>query len=147
MHDQAAMGSIFIGFGLVFLIAFASLAAAAVFFLLTLHNLLENMSRGHRAMAPGLVWLNLIPFFNFIWLVWTVIKIAESLNKALAEKRIPNPDNGGQTLGLIMAGCTIGSYFIGSFSVYLGGAIGLVSVIAWGMYWKKMAGYRKLLAD
>ena len=142
MHDPAAIaGSMFIGFSLILILIFGGVLAAVFCFLLTLHNLLEEMSRGHRAMEPGLVWLNLLPFFNLFWMAWTVLKIAESLNAALAHKQLTNLDNGCKNLGLAMVGC-----FIASFIPFIGWVSSVVGLILWILYWRKLATYRKLLS-
>jgi hypothetical protein len=59
----AFLGVSFIGF---FFIIFAVLILPTVFFLLTQQRALSKCSPINRIMSPGLVWLQIIPFFQLI---------------------------------------------------------------------------------
>ena len=75
-----------------------------VLFLLNLMRLLEAVHPQNRAMSPGLVWLNLIPVFNFGWMIYTVIKISESVRRENASRRVASVDEGDTyTVGLVFA--------------------------------------------
>src|SRR5687767_14627602 len=58
----------------------------AIFFLLTQQNTLKSISHENRFMAPGEVWLQLIPLFGIVWQFFVVTKIAKSIKKELASR-------------------------------------------------------------
>lgn len=48
-------------------------------FLLNLRRLLLAVEPKNRAMKPNLVWLNLIPVFDFVWIFVTLLKVRDSV--------------------------------------------------------------------
>lgn len=70
-----ALGQLF--FLLVFLIP-------AFLFLRAQHNALAIVRPENRRLQPGLVWLQLIPIFNYVWIFIVVRRIADSLAKEYA---------------------------------------------------------------
>ena len=54
----------------------------------TWKNTLESISERNREMSPGQAWLNLIPCFNLIWIILTVIKVSNSLQKEYDDRGI-----------------------------------------------------------
>ena len=52
-----------------------------ILFLLNLMRLLEAVQPQNRAMSPGLVWLNVIPLFTVGWMIYTVLKISDSVQR------------------------------------------------------------------
>src|SRR5215212_7146459 len=77
-------------------IAFAALGVAcvvlvvllivAVFFLITLQRALNLCAPRNRSMEPAMVWLNLIPMFNFYWNFHTVLQISNSLKREFVDR-------------------------------------------------------------
>lgn len=104
-----------------------------IMFLLTLSRCLRQISPRNRQMEPGQVWLCLIPIFGFVWLIITILRIADSLRDEYADRGIRGDGDYGKTMGII--------YVVTSF---LCGPIGL---ICWILYWVKIAGYTKQLAS
>ena len=49
-------------------VIFLGAIAVVVFFLLNLQNTIASCSKENQAMEPGMVWLLLIPLFNFYWI-------------------------------------------------------------------------------
>ena len=96
---DAFMGVSFIAF---FFIIFAILILPTVFFLLTQQRALSKCSPANRTMTPGLVWLQIIPFFGFIWQFFVVLAVANSLENEFAARRIPEERKPGQSIGLAM---------------------------------------------
>ncbi len=134
---DAFLGLSFIG---LFLVIFAILILPTVFFLLTLQKVLSKCSPRNRTMSPGLVWLQIIPFFGFIWQFFVVFAVANSLDNEFAARRIPEEPKPGQSLGLAMCitrVCTV-IPFLGIFA-------GLASVVLWIVYWVKIAGFSRKL--
>jgi hypothetical protein len=72
---------------------------ALIFFLLTLQKALSRCAPENRAMAPGLVWLELIPVFGWIWQFHVAAAIGRSLGFENRSRKIPGPDRPGQSLG------------------------------------------------
>jgi hypothetical protein len=56
----------------------------AILFLRTQQNVLITIWPENRRMHPGLVWLQLIPLFNYVWVFIVVRRIADSLAKQCA---------------------------------------------------------------
>jgi hypothetical protein len=84
------------------LITLAVLLAVMVFYLLTLQKALSRCSPENRAMAPGMVWLQLIPLFGLVWQFFNVINIAKSLGAEFQKRGMAEDPQPGKTLGLIM---------------------------------------------
>jgi hypothetical protein len=127
----AFLGVSFIFF---FLIVIAALFLPTIFFLLTQQRALSKCSPANQTMSPGLVWLQIIPFFGFIWQFFVVVAISNSLEKEFAVRRIPEEPKPGQGIGLAMCitrVCVV-IPFLGIFSL-------IASVILWIIYWVKIA--------
>jgi len=134
---DAFLGLSFIG---LFFVVFAILILPTVFFLLTLQRALSKCSPANRTMSPGLVWLQIIPFFGFIWQFFVVFAVANSLGNEFAARRIPEEPKPGQSLGLAMCitrVCTV-IPFLGIFAA-------IASLVLWIIYWVKIAGFSRKL--
>jgi TRAP-type C4-dicarboxylate transport system permease small subunit len=105
-----------------------------IFFLLTLSKTLAQCSPRNRTMEPGQVWLNLIPFFNLVWMFITIIRISESLEREYRSRgmRVDDPDF-GKMMGIL--------YMVFNF------VCGLVALIFFIIYWAKIAGYKNELMN
>jgi hypothetical protein len=57
-----------------------------IFFLLTLSRTLSQCHPRNQAMQPGMVWLNLIPLFEFVWQFVTVSRISQSLKDEFRDR-------------------------------------------------------------
>jgi hypothetical protein len=134
---NAFMGVSFIGF---FFIIFAILILPMIFFLLAQQRALSKCSPANRTMTSGLVWLQIIPFFGFIWQFFVVFAVANSLGNEFAARRIPEEPKPGQSIGLAMCitrVCTVIPFF-GIFAA-------IASVVLWIVYWVKIAGFSRKL--
>ena len=137
MNEEEAIIAAMLGFGLIgMLIGLAIM----VFFLLSLQKCLKEVSPSNRTMEPGMVWLNLIPLFNLVWIFITVIKLSESVI-AEGQSRQVSVDDGGKVIGLVYA-----ISLIASIIPLIGLLAGLVALVTFIIYWVKVAGYRKTLA-
>lgn len=126
---------------LVFAIAGLAVLVASCVFLYTLHKTLAAVSDKNRAMAPGLVWLNLIPLVNVVWLFYTVIKLRDSLRKEFEERRIEGGGDYGFALGMAMSVLNLCALIPALATVAF-----LAFLIVWIVYWVKIAGLKKALA-
>jgi hypothetical protein len=64
---------------IVMVIAIAIGLIIQIFYLLTLSRCFSRIAPRNRRMEPGLVWLNLIPCFQLIWIFFTTTRLADSL--------------------------------------------------------------------
>ena len=76
--------------------------AITIWGLIVLMNSMSAVPEKHRRMAPGLVWLNMIPCFNLVWSWFLAIWIPDSLRAAFKEASIEGvPD--GRVKGVVHA--------------------------------------------
>src|SRR5262245_58275905 len=126
--DPAATAGILMCYGVLILIGII----VHIFFLLTLSKCLAQCAPRNRSMEPGLVWLNLIPLFNLVWMFITIIKISESLRNDYHDRGLRSDDpDFGQMTGIL--------YMVFSFFC------GLVALIFFIMYWVKIANFKNQL--
>lgn len=113
-----------------------------IFYLLTLQKALNRCSPENRAMAPGLVWVMLIPVFGFIWHFIMVLNVAKSLGAEFQKRGITEDPKPGQQLGIVM--CVLSCCSIIPLLNMLSSPAFL---ICWIIYWVKIAGYSAKLAS
>lgn len=111
-----------------------------VFYLLSLARALKLAGPQNRKMAPGLVWLNLIPIFNLGWMIYTVLKVSEAIASRHAENGTPDPSEGAKTIGLLYT-----VFALLSFIPLFGALLGLASIVLWIIYWVKVADYNRVM--
>jgi hypothetical protein len=126
---------------IVMLIACAIMLVPAIFYMLTLQKALNRCSPENRAMAPGLVWLMLIPVFDFVWHFIIVLNLAKSLGAEFSKRGISEEPTPGKTLGLVM--CILACC---GFIPLLGVPCSLGAFVCWIIYWVKIAGFSNKLA-
>ncbi len=127
---------------ILFVVAFS----AYILFLSAAVRVLTRVEPENRRMDPGLVWLNLIPFFNLIWMVVTIERVGESIrNEFMARGRHKKSEVYGKTSGLAcMVLWGIGLPFaIGGTSCAL--VFWFFAFIYWVVYWAQLSGYAKRL--
>jgi len=122
------------------LIALAIGLIIAIFFCLTLQNLLKAIQKENRAMEPGMVWLILIPVFNIVWNFVVIINISKSIHAEYKSRNMEIEDKPLYTLGLVWA---ISS--VCGFIPYLNYVAGIVSLISFIMYWIKANEYKNTI--
>jgi len=138
MNNEEAAALAFMGVGLVMLLI---ALVVAIFFLLTLSRTLAAVKPENRQMEPGLVWLNLIPLFNFVWIFFTVIKLADSLVREAADRSLEFGD-GGKALGI-----AYGALLVASLIPFIGLLTSIASLVVFIIYWVKIAGYKNQLVQ
>jgi hypothetical protein len=130
--------------GITFLIALLVLFAVSIipliFYLLTLQRALEKCAPHNRSMSPGLVWLQIIPFFNIIWQFFVVTAVSDSLSKEYAYRRLPVEGDCGRSLGIAMAVLMV-CWVIPYVSVFAF----IAWLVLWIIYWVKVAGLSERL--
>jgi len=138
MNNEEAAALAFMGVGLVMVLI---ALVVAIFFLLTLSRTLAAVKPENRQMEPGLVWLNLIPLFNFVWIFFTVIKLADSLVREAADRSLEFGD-GGKALGI-----AYGALLVASLIPFIGLLTSIASLVVFIIYWVKIAGYKNQLVQ
>ncbi len=130
------------GFIILFiLLILAIFLVPLIFFLLQLQKLLNACTPGSRQMEPGMVWLNLIPLFSLGWMIYTVIKIRDTLKIEFPARNLETDDpEFSFPIGLAMGICS--ACGIIPFLGYLTGIASLVLLI---LYWIKMHKYTAIL--
>jgi hypothetical protein len=141
-NDSAQPVAMLLSLAVAFLIGMAIILVPAIFYLLTLQKALNRCSPESRAMNPGMVWLMLIPLFNFVWHFFVVLNLAKSLGAEFQKRGIAGEPQPGQNLGLAMCilACCGWIPLLGIFT-------GIGALVCWILYWIKLAGYSAKLAQ
>src|SRR5262245_51980891 len=93
-------------------------------------------------MEPGMVWLNLIPLFNVVWMFITATRLSESLRNEFYDRGWGRrTEDYGQGLGI--ATCAL---LLASNIPYAGCLFFIGWIVCFIMYWLKIAGYSSQLA-
>jgi hypothetical protein len=120
---------------IIFLISVTTLVPLA-FFCLTLQKCLNRCTPQCRTIAPGQVWLLLIPFFNLVWQFIVVSRISSTLANEFRLRSMTKEPEPGKSLGL--AFCIL---FVCGIVPFLGILAGIAGLICWILYWVKIANY------
>jgi hypothetical protein len=112
-------------------------------YILSLSKTLRQCRPSKRTMEPGQLWLYLVPLFELIWHFFIVIRMSESLKKEFRRRGLRSyNDDFGYTLGLWM--CIL---IVVACVPYIGCCTALPGFICWIIYWVKMVGFGRQLAD
>lgn len=114
----------------------------AIFYLISMQKALSRCEPKNRLMQPGLVWLNLIPFFNLIWQFFTVLYVSGSIDREFRDRGIDAEPEPGKPVGLAM--CIL---YVCGVIPYLVMLTGIASLVCWIIYWVKIAECSRRLAD
>jgi hypothetical protein len=140
------------------LYALALVTAIIALYLLTVQQTLKRCAPQNRTMAPGLVWLQIIPVFGLYWHFRNVYAVGQSLENEARARGIP-AHRPHQSLGVAMGLCLIIGYGImtaGTLSqqvvngqpsfMYqvqnlrgLASIVALAGVITAALYWMRIA--------
>lgn len=127
---------------LIFLIVYLILVVA---YLLTLQKTLIVIKPKNRKVEYSLVWLMLIPVFNFAWNFILAKRISESIELEINESGNQMDGKPLYNLGVfcsIMYILTILSEFMKEGKIF----IVVPGFIVWLYYWKKVAEYQKAIS-
>jgi predicted RNA-binding Zn-ribbon protein involved in translation (DUF1610 family) len=129
-----------------------------VLFLLTLRGVLRAVAPENRAMRPDLVWLNLVPYVQYVWMFVTLVKIRDSLR---AESKTRGRSLGGDAafrVGLTSAILFVLAFLLSWLVVllvsdleeqpavaFLVTGVGLLSLLFWALYWARSSRLRAVL--
>ena len=74
-----------------------------VLYLLNLQRAMEAVDAELRPMAPGMVWLLVVPLVNIVWMFFVVIHLKTGYAKMGAVSRLTAASNGGYGVWLAFA--------------------------------------------
>lgn len=134
------------------LLLFAFLVVAALF-LFTQQKALERVRPQNRQMAPGQVWLQLIPLFGLYWQFVVIRKISFSIRDDLntpyddsifSDVPVHSDEKPTYTTGIAYA-------VLFCITIVLPGLLkslaSLAGIILWVIYWIQLSGYSRRLRD
>ncbi|MFM7769689.1 MAG: hypothetical protein ACKO8Q_03965, partial [Bacteroidota bacterium] len=114
--------------------------AIAVMYLLTLQNLLKQISPENRKVEPSNVWLMLIPIFNWFYPFFLYPNISDSIKNEYLKRGLSADGNFARSIGVAMP--VLG---LCAFIPVIGAFCSLANFILWIIYWIKMADYKNKL--
>lgn len=115
----------------------------AIFYCLTLSRAMQKVSESRRLMAPGLVWLFLVPCLNIVWQFLLAIWVPGSLEKEFKARDMHNKSDYGKMMG-ILAGVFYAVNLVTScipFVNYCSWIFGVAGLVFWIIFWVQIAGY------
>jgi hypothetical protein len=132
-------------------------------YLLTLETALRRVSPSNRTMEPGMVWLMLVPYVNFVWQFMVALRVPQSFRN---EFRARSQDSGSDYgRGIALTGCILGvlglvitygptTYALentqeGIALITTGIALlmGFIQLALLVVFWIRVAGYSRQLAQ
>lgn len=132
----------FVGLGILWLLIVLISIGGLVIMILHLVSMMQALNavpQPLRRMEPGMVWLNLIPFFGIVWQFMVVNAVADSLRAELTRRNLPrDEDRPGYNAGLIsciMVCCCI-IPFVNFIAI-------IVAIIFRLVHLQKVNGYRR----
>ena len=145
-----AWGEVSSGEWVFFLVMLAVSILLQFLFLLNLRNLLREVRPQNRAMAPNLVWLNFIPLFSFAWMIYTVVKIRDSVEAEMRSRGTAVAKDPAYRVGMsyavlsiivaVVGWSTPGGYLaVAAGLVGLSAALSIASLVLWILYWIRTA--------
>ena len=140
------------------LIGFVIRTLFLVLFLLTLRGLLKQIRLQNRVFNPDLVWLNLVPLFDYAWIFVTLVKVRDSVRAEYRARGWAHRPDALFRVGLtsailylvaglaelmpVLAGSSRGSW---PFVWVVTGLLGLGCLVLWVIYWMGIARLKRTL--
>lgn len=123
-------------------ILFLIVIVPAILFCVVAHRALSHCAPSSRTMAPGLVWLGLVPFVSLLWPFRVVAAVANSLHKEFVRRGLPIDPAPGKGLGTAYATLAVLSAIpLVNFVTMLPGAV------CWALYCIRIASLTSRLVD
>lgn len=136
------------------LVSFLIRTVILFFFLSSLRGLLRQVQEKNRAMRPDLVWLNLIPYFDYIWIIVTLVQVRASLRAENASFGRPSlRGDAAFSVGLVSWLLYVVAFVLvwlvewvdPQILLYILGIMGLVMLGFWIAYWAKISSLKSEL--
>ena len=118
--EAAAVAAGFLALGLgIFLVAILFLLAIYVVISWLIYSVQVQVPPEHRKIAPGLIWLLVIPVFNLVWSFFVLLQVPDSLKSYFNAQGRTDVGDCGRTLGLWSA-VLLAAGFVGGFVPIVG---------------------------
>lgn len=124
----------------VFIFVILIAIAIGVLYLLTLQNTLKQVETANRQVAPGNVWLMLIPLFSLVYAFILYPQLCDSVKAEYRYRGLNSNDDFGRGLGITMPILSLCSLIPG-----IGSLAGIANFVIFIIFWSKMAGYKSKL--
>lgn len=111
----------------------------SVLYLLNLQRAMEAVDAELRPMAPGLVWLLLIPLVNIVWMFFVVKHLKTGYTRMSMAGRLTAASDGAYGIGLALAICMAASV------VPFLGMLALPALVLWIVHWVQVSKVRRLV--
>lgn len=109
MNGGEVVGLMFLaGCGLGFLV----LLGLGIWMLYLIYRAAASVPPEHRRIEPGMVWMLLIPLFNFVWMFFVVSRVSGGLASALQSRGVDRGDC-GRFKGMFFAWCNTAQIGLG----------------------------------
>jgi hypothetical protein len=115
----------------------------AIAFCWTLQTALARVSPENRLMAPGLVWLILVPCFGYLWQFFVAIQVPGSLKNEFRARGRDDGSDYGRIFAVIGAVLIIVSAVVPMEALWIVTSISLALFV---IFWVKVANYSSQLA-
>ena len=135
------MGSFSIWHWFVVMVLCGLIYIPLIFYILTLQRALEAVDQTMRPVAPGLVWLLLIPLFNFIWIFFLVVWITKGFEKMWQAGRLTTQTSAGFGVGIAYGVCWALCLIPGLNLLLM-----IPALVLWILHWVQVHQARKLVA-
>ena len=123
-------------------VLFALLLVPVILFYVSLMGALQACQPKNRTMEPGLVWLNLIPFFGLGWIFYTVVCISNSLKNEFQDRGIDDHGQYGFGVGVAFSVCCVVSIL-----PLVGLLTSIASLVLFIIYWVQVVGFKNQLIE
>ena len=134
------MGEFSIWHWSIVLILLGAVYVPLIFYILTLQRALDAVDPSLRPVAPGLVWLLLIPIFNFIWIFFLVVWITRGFEKMWQSQRLTAQTSAGFGVGIAYSVCWVLCLLPGLNLLLI-----IPSLVLWILHWVQVSQARKLV--
>lgn len=122
------------------LLILAIVLLPAILYILSLQKAFQAVDGPLRPMAPGMVWLLLIPLVNIVWIFFVVIRLKTAYSRMGDAGRLASPTDAGYRMGMGMAVCAVLSII-----PLIGVLFSLASLVLWILHWIQVGKARQLV--
>jgi hypothetical protein len=114
--------------------------AANLLYYRTLARAMQVIAPARRPCSPALIWISLLPIIGILWFMAYIVMLSLGLQKELRARHLPGNGAFGLTLGTVTL---FALFLVPGYRLY---AV-FPAMIVWLLHWRRMARYRKLLAE
>lgn len=121
----------------------------ALLFLFTQQKTIKLIQPHNRSIAPGEVFLQLIPLFGMVWQFFVVTRLSDSIRRELGERTFtfeaPVSNNEQYIRPTYRIGITYCVLFCCYIIPFIGSFAFLAGMVCWIIYWVQLWNYKKKL--